>query len=151
MVEEALMENITVTDELEKVLNIYIDMEKVEQDNLRDKLKKIQQQISLDQQSSSNGVGATSTLRSPKSDATSKRSHPIQSSRRTHEKIHQEQEQKKKERQQRMQQEMINADLKLHSLKDIYIDMKRNSELDFENFLRPDVIQQCIKDKYAVS
>lgn len=46
---------------------------------------------------------------------------------------------------------MIDTDLKLHSLKDIYIDMKRNSELDFENFLRPDVLQQCIKDKYAVS
>ena len=103
MVEAALMENITVTNELEKVLNIYIDMEKVEQDNLRDKLKKIQQQIGLDQQSSSNGLGATSTLRSPKSDATSKRSHPIQSSRRTYEKGHQEQEQKKKERQQRLQ------------------------------------------------
>lgn len=35
----------------------------------------------------------------------------------------------------------MSADQKLHSLKEIYIDMKRNSDLDYENFLHPDVIQ----------
>ena len=50
-----------------------------------------------------------------------------------------------------MQLDVVNSDLKLHHLRDIYIDMKRNQDLDYENFLRPDVIQQCIEDKYGVS
>lgn len=144
---KVLQENISTTNELGAVLGIYIDMEKVEQDNIRDKLKKLMQEQAQVESKIASSSGAS--VRSPKSEMVSKRSLPVQSSRRALERQQQEQEQKRKEDQRRMQ--LATADQKLHQLKDIYIDMKRNSDLDYENFLRPDVIQQCIDDKYTVS
>jgi len=156
--EKDLIENINNNEELRAALVIYIDKEKVEQENLRDKIKRMQQQQNIEDEIRMVTVDSKSHMKSPHRAGSAKSAslrslngnNNAHSSRRHREQL--------KEIESRVQEvaseykldgdEDAEPDEKLVSLKEIYVDMKKNSELDYENFLRPEIIQQCLEDKH---
>jgi hypothetical protein len=151
---------------MDMTLTKYIDLEKIDQENIKATIKELLDQLAAKAETREQGLEQDYQTMAPQSESlfsgenTARKrglaSPPGSSSCRRQNAAGEKsntyrQMSSERQRVQEADMDFINDTLRKQqvvlSLKDIYIDLMRNQKLDYENFYGPQVIAKCIEEK----